>query len=153
MTRMTRLALAVAIGGTALWAGCGKPASAPTDHGGTVPPKERAIFVHLTTVDGACTPVMGTEPVAVFQGDTVIWDVRNDCSADAEVEALDFMQHGHGNDPFEPGAKKGSVHRAEHKPLKFKLKDDAEKGKYKYTFAVTDGGRLDPELVVDGRRH
>lgn len=150
MTKRTRVALVTVVGCTALVAGC-RPESTVPDHG-RLPPKERAIFVHLTDSGGSCTPVMGTEPVEAYQGDTVVWDVRNDCTADAEVEALDFMRNGHGNDPFGPGAKKGSVNKAQHKPLKFKLKDDAEKGKYKYTFAVTNGGRLDPELVVDGRR-
>jgi hypothetical protein len=143
VTTTTRLAL-MSFCGLALAASCTGP--------GLPPPKERAIFVYLTSVSGECTPIMGTVPVEVYQGDTVVWDVLNDCDGDADVEAADFTMHGQPTDPFDEKDKTGKVNRKSHRPLKFKIRDTADTGQYKYAFAVANGGRLDPELVVDGRR-
>jgi hypothetical protein len=137
------------LGAILLLSGCGRPQSAEPAGAG---PKDRAIFVYLSGASGTCTPIMGTYPVEVDQGDTVVWDVLNDCDGDADVEAVDFTVHGQHANPFDGKEQKGRVDRHAQRPLKFKIRDDAEKGRYKYSFGVVNGGRLDPELVVDGRR-
>jgi hypothetical protein len=131
--------------------------------GGDYPPAtERAIFVHLVDENSRCTPHMGQLAVHVYVGDTVVWDIENDCAGGQSVEFVSFKdkRSGEAKDPFTDGGKKDSVDPknpekpdANRKQLRAALKaDETVIGSYKYTVRVGGGGELDPELEVDGKR-
>ena len=156
---MTRLRLLNALVITGLAAGV---ACSPPDDGTGHVKKDRAIFVHLVDEGGRCTPHMGELAVHVYLGDDVVWDIENDCAGPQDLEVVDFKakKSGERKDPFTEGAKKdrvgqkepGSPH-ANKKQLRAALRDDESYiGTYKYTVRVTNGGELDPELEVDGKK-
>jgi len=105
---------------------------------------------------------MGQVPVHVFVGDSVVWDIENDCAGAQAVEFVDFKdkRSGEAKDPFTDGGKRESVDPknpdkpdANRKQLRAMLKtDESIIGSYKYTVRVAGGGELDPELEVDGKR-
>ncbi len=158
---MTRIqvvqALVVAglVGGSA----CNRRPASSDDY---PPAVERAIFVHLVDESSRCMPHMGPVPVHVYVGDTVVWDIENDCAGTHTVEFVDFKDKpsGAAKDPFTDGGKRDSVDPknpekpdANRKQLRAMLKgDDSNIGVYKYTVRVTNGGELDPELEVDGKK-
>ena len=126
------------------------------------PAKDRAIFVHLVDESGRCTPHMGAVPVHVYVGDTVVWDIENDCVGVQAVEFVNFKdkRSGEAKDPFADSGKRESVDpRNPEKPganlkqLRAMLKtDESIIGSYKYTVRVVGGAELDPELEVDGKK-
>jgi hypothetical protein len=153
-TRITQaLILAGLVGGSS----CG-----PRSSEDYPPPTDRAVFVHLVDESARCTPHMGQVPVHVFVGDSVVWDIENDCAGAQAVEFVDFKdkRSGEAKDPFTDGGKKESVDPknpdkpdANRKQLRAMLKtDESIIGSYKYTVRVAGGGELDPELEVDGKR-
>ena len=103
----------------------------------------------------------GRGPVHVYLGDDVVWDIENDCAGSQEVEFVDFKdkKSGERKDPFTEGPKKdASARRIPESAGKQETAARRAAGRRKLhrhlqiTVRVTDGGELDPELEVDGKK-